>query len=107
MKKIAILIIVLIAFNQYIFANRFYLKLTDEQAEQMIVTGINELFGRQPTKFINYTYFIEDPIYGEKYWCVENYDAYNVTGWITTNYPLLTHYSDEYVSQFISTPNMN
>lgn len=79
----------------------FYLKLTEEEANSIIINGINQLFGGTPSKFDQYTYFIEDTGTGEKYWRVEDYDGYPIKDWIKATCPELTRYTHDFVSQFL------
>ena len=83
--------------------NGFYVKMTSQQAEQIITQGISELFGGTPNKFLNYTYSIEDSQTGDLYWKVEDkiYDSkvYKIEEWLTNKYPSITKYTHEFVSQ--------
>ena len=87
-------------------SNGFYLKLTNVQANSMITAGIAKLFGGEVSKFVKYTYYLEDEATGEKYWYVENleYDGvlYDIIGWLDAEHPDLIRYTHEYVSNLIN-----
>ena len=87
-------------------SNGFYLKLTNEQASSMIVDGIDKMFGGTVSKFVEYTFSVEDEASGDKYWYVENLEyngvLYDVIGWLDSEYPELIRYTHEYVSQLIN-----
>ena len=82
----------------------FYLKLTDEQAEIMISRGIDEIFGKEPERFAEYTYAIEDVETGEKYWCVDDYGGHEIKNWVNETYPTLEKYNYDFVKNFIKEP---
>jgi hypothetical protein len=86
--------------------NGFYLKLTKEESNKMVIDGFLDLFGGKETKrFEDYTYAIEDESNGDLYWKIENlqYDGilYDCIGWVNKNYPDLKQYSHDFVKQFI------
>lgn len=83
----------------------FYLKLTEEEAQQMISAGILALFnGQAVTKFKDYTDYKLDTATGDKYFAVEDlqYDniIYPIESFVILNFPDLTRYTPEFVSQF-------
>lgn len=88
----------------------FYLELTDQQAESIMETGLQVLFGDTTTAFDTYTTYTHDAVGDKKYWKVKNIQKkgiqYDCIAYVNDNLPTLTQYSQAFVDQFLVEPVM-
>lgn len=104
MKKILItLALILISTN--VSAEIFYIKITDQEALTIIKPKIDDLFNGNFKPFVKYRSYIEDTGTGDRYYKIKNVQynnkIYNITNWVKNNYPGLTRYTFDDISQFV------